>query len=91
VAPGGYALRALTVRPLLGFAAANGFHPIADDDPPAAGDLLLVRPCPVQAHLMIACGAGGFVHAHAGLGRVVRQAGELAWPTTARWRLATKG
>lgn len=50
-----------------------------------AGDLLLVRPSPVQLHLMIATG-GGFVHAHAGLGRVVEVPGLAQWPVIGRWR-----
>lgn len=87
--PVGYRLRALSVDPLLAFAERNGFVPTAG--PEAPGDLLLVHPCPIQAHLIIASGQGGFVHAHAGLRRVVfeprRPSVSWPWPAAARWRL----
>ncbi len=87
--PVGYRLRALSVAPLLEFAERNGFVPLVG--PEAPGDLLLVHPCPIQAHLIIASGQGGFVHAHAGLGRVVYEPRRtsVSWPcpAAARWRL----
>lgn len=87
--PVGYRLRALSVAPLLEFAERNGFVPATG--PEAPGDLLLVHPCPIQAHLVIANGQGGFVHAHAGLGRVVFEprgpSVSWPWPAAARWRL----
>ena len=88
VAPVGYRLRALSVAPLLDFAGRNGF--VAANDPARPGDLLLVHPCPLQAHLVILT-ASGFVHAHAGLGRVVHEPRRMSvpwpWPVAARWRL----
>ncbi|WP_298399275.1 peptidoglycan endopeptidase [Sphingobium sp.] len=48
------------------------------------GDLALVRPGPLQLHLMIATGTG-FVHAHAGLGRVVEMPGVSPWPLLTWW------
>jgi cell wall-associated NlpC family hydrolase len=89
--PRGYRLQAVSVDALLGFAAANGFARNGIDLPLAPGELVLVRPSPLQAHLVIACGARGFIHAHAGLRRVVRESGEVPWPIDMRWRLATKG
>ncbi len=87
--PVGYRLRALSVAPLLEFAERNGFVPATG--PEAPGDLLLVHPCPIQAHLVIASGQGGFVHAHAGLRRVAyeprRTSNPWPWPPAARWRL----
>ena len=47
--------------------------------------LALVRPGPLQLHLMIGTGAG-FVHAHAGLGRVVETPGLSPWPVLGWWR-----
>ena len=88
--PEGYTLHALSVAPLLRFAAANGFAPAAVDAPDRTGDLLLLRPAPIQAHLTIALGSEGFIHAHAGLGRVTIEAGRPPWPVAARWRLTTK-
>ena len=52
---------------------------------PKAGDLALVRPGPLQLHLMILV-PGGHVHAHAGLGRVVETPGPSPWPVIGHWR-----
>lgn len=52
---------------------------------PAPGDVALARPGPLQLHLMIWTGAG-FVHAHAGLGRVVETPGDPGWPILSWWR-----
>jgi lipoprotein Spr len=49
------------------------------------GDLALVRPGPLQLHLMILV-PGGFVHAHAGLRRVVEMPGASPWPVMGWWR-----
>ena len=86
VAPEGYTLRALSVAPLLGFAARNGFtaHDLLAPDRP--GDLLLLRPSPIQAHLAIALDRNRYVHAHAGLGKVVIE-DTLPGEIVARWRL----
>lgn len=59
-------------------AAVGEIHP---------GDVLLVRISACQLHLLLALGPSAFVHAHAGLRRVVRHDGELGWPVIARWRL----
>lgn len=89
LSPAGYRLRMLDVTPLLHFAAANG---LASARPPvAAGDVILVHIAGVQPHLLVAAEGGGLVHAHAGLGRVVRQPGPSPWPAAACWRLDTKG
>lgn len=87
-APRGYGLRNRSLAPLLGLAGANGFAPTAA--PMAAGDLVLVRPGPGQHHLLIATGPDRYVHAHAGLRRVVTQPGPLPWPIERRWRLMPK-
>jgi cell wall-associated NlpC family hydrolase len=58
--------------------------------PLAPGDVLLVRPGPAQHHLVIAAAAGGFVHAHAGLGRVVLTPAPLDWPIDRHWRLTAQ-
>ncbi|UZW56863.1 peptidoglycan endopeptidase [Sphingobium sp. JS3065] len=49
------------------------------------GDLALVRPGPLQLHLMIVV-PGGHVHAHAGVGRVVEMPGDSPWPVLGYWR-----
>ena len=91
VAPEGYALRALSVAPLLGFAARNGFAAADVAAVAEAGDLILLRLSPIQAHLAIALDGERFVHAHAGLGKVVIGHGALPGETIARWRLTAKG
>lgn len=50
----------------------------------APGDLLLVRVGAAQLHIVIWTGAG-FVHAHAGLRRVVETPGRLPWPLLGAW------
>lgn len=63
--------------------AGAGLKP-ADDARP--GDIALVRPGPLQLHLMIVV-PGGHVHAHAGLGRVVETPGASPWPVIGHWRI----
>ena len=52
------------------------------------GDLILARPGPAQHHLLVASGPDRFIHAHAGLRRVVAMPGPLPWPVLHRWRFA---
>lgn len=83
--PNGYGLRNLAIERHLDFAALNCFA--AADGPIVRGDLLLARCGPAQHHLIVALSASRFVHAHAGLRRVVIHGGPLQWPLVARWRL----
>lgn len=84
-APSGYGLRNSAIAPHLRFAERAGFVPAAGPD--ARGDMILVSPGPAQHHLLVALAANHFVHAHAGLRRVVIHRGPLPWPVLARWRL----
>ena len=84
--PNGYALRNRRLPEFGAFAAGCGL--VAVTGPVAAGDVLLVQSGPGQFHLLIAAGNGGFIHAHAGLRRVVRSEAPLDWPVIAHWRLA---
>lgn len=54
------------------------------------GDVVLIRIGPCQFHLAVAVGGGEFVHAHAGLKRVVRSCLPIAWHVIQHWRLAAK-
>jgi cell wall-associated NlpC family hydrolase len=85
-APVGYRLRQCGIDRFLDAAARSGL--IAASGPIEPGDVLSVRPGPAQHHLVIAATAGGFVHAHAGLGRVVLTPAPLSWPVGHHWRLA---
>lgn len=51
----------------------------------ACGDLVIVRVGPLQPHLLVDLGET-VVHAHAGIGRVVRMAMPGDWAEMARWR-----
>jgi len=83
--PCGYRLRQVRVDGLLDAARLSGLGEATG--PVEPGDVLLVRAGPVQPHLVIAATAAGFVHAHAGLGRVVLAPPPLGWPVERRWRL----
>ncbi|WP_234024915.1 hypothetical protein [Tsuneonella amylolytica] len=86
--PHGYGLRNRSVGALLELAGAAGLADASGED--AVGDILLVRPGPAQHHLLVALSGERYVHAHAGLRRVVIQPGPLPWPVERRWRLAAK-
>ncbi len=85
--PNGYRLRAHRLAGLEEIAAACGFHPAEGELD--TGDVALVRTSPCQFHLVIALQGGGFVHADAGLRRVARCSGPVAWPLVRHWRLAS--
>ena len=80
VAPHGYSLRATSVDTLLPFVHANGLKRVRTN-----GDIVLVMVGPLQPHLVLRA-AGGFVHAHAGIGRVTFLPGALPWPIHTQWR-----
>jgi hypothetical protein len=50
------------------------------------GDVLLVRAGAGQHHFLVLV-QGGFVHADAGLKRVVETPGAVPWPVLAAWRM----
>ncbi len=77
-----YALRGQFEERVFAFFDSPAFAPALSLE---AGDFLLVRTAPRQLHLMIAS-AGGFVHAHAGLGRVVLTPAPSPWPIVGQWR-----
>lgn len=83
--PNGYRLRNRDISAALAFAPAVGLAEVSDPIEP--GDVLLVRSGPAQHHLLIASIRGGFIHAHAGLRRVVATPGPLSWPIERHWRL----
>lgn len=83
--PTGYALRSHRLPALAAIASACGFAEA--EGPTLPGDVLLLRPGPCQHHLAIAARAGRFVHAHAGLRRVIAVPGPLDGPVLRRWRL----
>lgn len=86
VLPQGYNLRGGDMRIFLGMIRANGFAAIDPIDA-APGDLLLCRPAANQIHLAVHARCS-FIHADAGLRRVVETPGRPPWPILAafRWR-----
>ena len=82
-----YHLRNLSIAPFEAAARCCGFTEVSGAI--LRGDLLLVAPGPDQQHLVIALGRNRFVHAHAGLRRVVLQGGLPAWRSLAQWRLTS--
>lgn len=80
-----YRLRMSEIGSLVTGASDAGL--VEASGPPGPGDVLLVRPGPAQHHLVIAASLGGFVHAHAGLRRVVLTPAPLPWTEERRWRL----
>jgi cell wall-associated NlpC family hydrolase len=82
--PTGYTLRHAAAGRLLEAAERCGLAEASGAVMP--GDVLLVRPGPAQLHLVVTA-ERGFVHAHAGLGRVVLSPAPLAWPVERHWRL----
>ncbi len=83
--PNHYALRAHRLPDLHNIVEGCGF--IAVEGEIAPGDILMVRIGSCQFHVLIAVTFGRFVHAHAGLRRVV--CGELPedWAIVGHWRL----
>lgn len=82
--PQGYSLRSVSVAQWLCHAEASGLTAVTQ-----GGDVLLCMVNPVQPHLLIAV-PDGFVHAHAGLGRVAFMPSPIIWPIARQWRLSDK-
>lgn len=86
VLPMGYELRNRKIDVFLQSAQASGLIEAAGQI--RAGDIVLVAPGPGQQHLLIAENNTSFIHAHAGLRRVVRMPGPPPWPIIRHWRLS---
>lgn len=87
--PGPRTPRSRRPPPTYGIAARLGLEPA--EGTIRAGDVVLTRPGPCQHHVAIATASGRFVHAHAGLRRVVEGPLPDAWPLAGHWRLHSKG
>jgi cell wall-associated NlpC family hydrolase len=80
--PRDYALRGSSLRRLTDELQRVGLSAV---DNMAPGDVLVLRPGPVQLHLGIFTGTG-LVHGDAGLRRVVERPLPLPWPVLGIWR-----
>lgn len=86
VLPSGYPLRLSDLSAWLPDPAQCGFAPAFEPFRP--GDVVMLLPGPAQYHLAIAADDGGWIHAHAGLRRVVHDPNLPAGPISHHWRLA---
>lgn len=84
--PATYTLRTRDAATLEQIAAGCGL--VAAVPPVRAGDVLLARVSGCQSHVLVALGLSRFIHAHAGLRRVVVLDGPLPWMIAGWWRLA---
>lgn len=82
--PGDYTLRGDYQTRILAFFDRDCFSTIADHRV-QPGDILLCQTAPRQLHFAIFTPCG-FVHAHAGLYRVVLTPLPLPWPVIGHWR-----
>ena len=83
-APQGYRLRNSDVGKYLAFARTAGLAGCSGKEMP--GDILHVHPGPGQNPLLIVESDGTYIHAHAGLRRVVATPGPLCDPLLHHWR-----
>jgi cell wall-associated NlpC family hydrolase len=83
--PAAYSVRTSEIPGLADIVRACGFGPVSGV--PLPGDVVLVRIGPCQFHLLIGSRDGLFVHAHAGLGRVVKGPLSNDWSIFGHWRL----
>jgi lipoprotein Spr len=81
-APTGYAMRGGSAGGFIAMLAAAGLVRVTAAEP---GDVLLIEAGPRQYHLAIRT-AAGFVHADAGLRRVVETPGMPRWPVAGIFR-----
>ncbi|MEP2103206.1 MAG: peptidoglycan endopeptidase [Parasphingorhabdus sp.] len=84
--PTGYSIRGGSAEQIEDVMTLAGFAALAPDEAPKEGDIVLVKPSPIQWHLMVKT-EGGFVHAHAGLGQVVFTPGSAQWPIEKIFRI----
>lgn len=82
--PNSYTLRNRSLLDTFPIAQLCGLSPASGNIVP--GDVLICRVSPCQFHIAIAASQDGFVHAHAGLRRVVLAPGPLPWPIIQHWR-----
>ncbi len=83
--PTGYPLRLRKLAGWMPDPTALGFVAVTGALEP--GDVVLLQPGLDQIHLAIAAAGGGWIHAHAGLRRVVHQSVLPAGPILGQWRL----
>lgn len=89
VLPTGYTLRITRLDAWMPDPLTCGLRPAKGRFAP--GDVVLLQPSPVQFHLAIADRKLGWIHAHAGLRKVVRDAVLPGGTIIHHWRLTRAG
>jgi hypothetical protein len=84
--PQNYSLRGDFLNKISDFFVALPFLSQAVGSATAAGDILLAEVGPSQLHLVVVT-EDGWVHAHAGLRRVVLSTPQTDWTIARHWRL----
>ncbi len=84
--PFGYHLRGDFAGTISAYLYRHGFMVLDGDSAHQPGDIILAQTAVRQQHLMISA-RGGFIHAHAGLGRVVWMPHPAPWPILRAWRM----
>lgn len=80
--PSGYSVRTADGGSVAALVDAAGLRRVRRE--PRPGDLVLLTSGPTQCHLIV-MSQEGFVHADAGMGRVVETPGQPPWPIIAVW------
>ncbi|MBV1918963.1 MAG: C40 family peptidase [Sphingomonadaceae bacterium] len=86
--PRAYSLRSRNIAGLDDIAGKCGFATTSGT--PLPGDVLFARVGSCQFHLLLSAKDGQFVHAHAGLKRVVISPMRPGWTIVGHWRLIEK-
>ena len=81
-----YSLKGVKLNFILSYMDSIGLLPLAKSTHLSDGDVAIVSCSPQQFHLMIRA-AGGWVHSHAGLRKVVHTPGASPWPIVALRRM----
>ncbi len=84
-----YRLRNRDDRPFLRAAYDAGFRRAGA--PMEPGDIVMVQAGPAQLHMLVGVTGASFVHAHAGLRRVVLMPAPCPWPVRAHLRYSPRG
>ena len=84
--PASYGLRNTEAARHLKHLELSGFGPALGR--PEPGDVMIARPGPGQHHVLICDSRKSFVHAHAGLRKVVRSTAACPWPILGHYRLS---
>lgn len=84
--PNRYSLKGTNIYHVFAYMDKLNLRRLACTEGVENGDIAVAECTVGQFHLMVAA-AGGWVHSHAGLGKVVHTPGHSPWPVVALWRI----